>query len=542
MDLEALKRDYELWRARYAARAKDRPDLFDTMSGTPVEPLYTPLDLAASTTVGTSVFPASTPSPAASTTTCTADAAGRMRQFSGFGGAEETNARYHFLLEHGQTGLSVAFDFPTLMGYDSDHPRSRGEVGTCGVAIDSLADMETLFDGIPLDKVSTSMTINGPACTLLALYIAAAEKQGVSPAAAARHRPERHPEGVHGAARLVLPDRARLRLIVDMMEYCLASTCRSGTRSRSPATTSARRARTAAQELAFTLANGFTYVEQGIQRGLDVDEFAPRLSFFWDVHLDFFEEIAKFRAAPPHLGPGHEGALRRHPPRGPAAAHPRPDGRGDPDRPAAGEQHRAHRHRGAGRGARRHPVPAHQLDGRDAGRCRPTRRCRSPCAPSRSSPTSTTWRHTVDPLGGSYYVEALTNRLEKEAYDYFERIQKIGGVVKGIENGWFQREIQTAARRVSGRDRGAGSGSSSGVNDYVDPEREARDPAAVHRSGSSERPQEEQVAQAARPRATRAGRQGAGLARGAAESDENVMPALIECARSYVHPRRDDRR
>ena len=310
-----------------------------------------------------------------------------MRQFAGFGSARDTNERYKFLLAHGQTGLSVAFDFPTLMGYDSDHPRSEGEVGKCGVAISSLADMETLFDGIPLDQVSTSMTINGPAIILWCFYIAAAEKQGVDSDEAARHDPERHPEGVHGAARVgAIPIEPALRLIVDCFEWGAEHAPQWNTISISGYHIREAGA-TAAQELAFTLADGFTYVERGIARGLDVDDFAPRLSFFWDIHNDFFEEIAKLRAArriwARHMRERYgakRSALVDH-------ALPLADGRRDAHRAAADEQRRARRLPGDGRGARRHAVAAHQLDGRDARAADRGMRCRSRCARSRCSRT-----------------------------------------------------------------------------------------------------------------------------------------------------------
>src|SRR5216110_2567763 len=219
-----------------------------------------------------------------------------MRQFAGFGSAEDTNQRFHFLLEHGQTGLSVAFDFPTLMGYDSDHPRAEGEVGKCGVAISSLADMEDLFHGIPLDQVSTSMTINGPAAMLFCFYVAAAEKQGVASAALRGTVQNDILKEYMAQHAWVYPVEPALKIIVDMFEWCAAHTPLWNTISISGYHIREAGA-TAAQELAFTLANGFTYVERGIARGLDVDAFAPRLSFFWDIHNDFFEEIAKLRAA-----------------------------------------------------------------------------------------------------------------------------------------------------------------------------------------------------------------------------------------------------
>ncbi|MDZ4804499.1 MAG: methylmalonyl-CoA mutase family protein, partial [Candidatus Eisenbacteria bacterium] len=296
MDLDALKRDLELWKDRSVHKARDRDQVFATLSGNTINTLYTPLDIQDLDYQRDLGFPGEYPFTRGIHANMYRGRQWTMRQFSGFGTAEETNQRYHFLLGKGQTGLSVAFDFPTLMGYDSDHPRSLGEVGRCGVAIDSLEDMETLFRGIPLDKVSTSMTINGPACTLLALYVAAAEKQGVDSKSLRGTIQNDMLKEYMAQHAWCFPIEASLRIITDIMEYGLTEVPQWNTISISGY--HIREAgSTAAQELAFTLANGFTYVERGIARGLPVDEFASRLSFFWDVHLDFFEEIAKFRAA-----------------------------------------------------------------------------------------------------------------------------------------------------------------------------------------------------------------------------------------------------
>ena len=289
-----------------------------------------------------------------------------MRQFAGFGTAAQTNERYHFLLEHGQHGLSVAFDMPTLMGYDSDAPQARGEVGKCGVAIDSLADMELLFDGIDMGEITTSMTINGPACIALAQYVAAAEKKGIPRARLGGTLQADILKEYIAQKEWIFPPRPHMRIIVDMIEFCTREMPKWNTISISGY--HIREAgSTAAQELAFTLADGFAYVEACMAAGMDVDEFAPRLSFFFNSHIDFFEEIAKFRAArriyARHMREKYgatQSALV-------AAALPHADGGLQRDGAAAREQHRARRVRGDGRGARRHPVAAHQLDGRSLG-------------------------------------------------------------------------------------------------------------------------------------------------------------------------------
>ncbi|MGA1417159.1 MAG: acyl-CoA mutase large subunit family protein, partial [Gemmatimonadaceae bacterium] len=292
-ELDRLRAEVEGWRARFATG--EVRDLAYSNSATEVAPLYTALDLEGSAGTAFEV-PGQYPFTRGIHPTGYRGKLWTMRQFAGFGSAKETNARYKFLLKEGTTGLSVAFDFPTLMGYDSDHPRSEGEVGKCGVAISSLADMEALFEGIPLGEVSTSMTINGPAIILWCFYLAAAEKQGV-PLAQLRGTVQNDILKEYMAQHAwCFPIEPALRLIVDMFEFGAKEVPQWNTVSISGYHIREAGA-TAAQELAFTLADGFTYVERGIARGLAVDEFAPRLSFFWDIHNDFFEEIAKLRAA-----------------------------------------------------------------------------------------------------------------------------------------------------------------------------------------------------------------------------------------------------
>jgi methylmalonyl-CoA mutase N-terminal domain/subunit len=295
-ELRALQAQLAEWREKYEATPM-REANFTTLSGEEVEPLYTPAHRAGSEGYAEALgMPGEFPFTRGPYATMYRTRLWTMRQFAGFATAEETNERYHYLLNHGQTGLSVAFDFPTLMGFDSDHPRSLGEVGVCGVAISSLADMETLFDGIPLDRVSVSMTINGPAIILFAFYVAAAERQGISPdklRGTVQNDILKEYQAQHA---WVFPPEPALRCIVDMFEWCSENAPKYN-----PISISGYHIReagaTAAEELAFTLRNGLEYVARGVERGLDVDGFAPRLSFFFDVHNEFFEEIAKFRAA-----------------------------------------------------------------------------------------------------------------------------------------------------------------------------------------------------------------------------------------------------
>src|SRR5688572_17955460 len=423
-----------------------REEEFRTLSGIPVEPLYTPIHIDAEDAYADKLgFPGEFPFTRGPYTSMYRTRLWTMRQFAGFGTAGETNARYKYLLDHGQTGLSVAFDFPTLMGYDSDHPRSLGEVGKCGVAISSLADMETLFDGIPLDQVSVSMTINGPAIILFCFYVIAAEKQGVSP------------EQLRGTVQndilkeymaqhaWVFPPKPALSLIVDMFEWCAEHAPKYN-----PISISGYHIReagaTAAQELAFTLRNGFEYVERGIERGLNVDEFAPRLSFFFDVHNDFFEEVAKFRAArriwarrlrDVHGAKSEESwRLRTHAQTAGVSL--------VAQQPENNIVRVAYQAMAAVLGG----TQSLHTNSMDETLALPTEKSvRIALRTQQVLAYETGVANTIDPLAGSYFVEALTDQLEREAEEIFSEVDRLGGVVRGIEAGYFQREIALAARR-----------------------------------------------------------------------------------------------
>ena len=358
--------------AKTLARAPERSAQFETSSGIPVERLHTP-DAAAEACPQVAEeylaklgFPGEYPFTRGVQPTMYRGRFWTMRQYAGFGTAAESNQRYKYLLAQGQTGLSVAFDLPTQIGYDADDPICLGEVGKVGVAISSLADMETLLDGIPLDKVSISMTINAPAAILLAMVIAVARKQGVDP------------KGLRGTVQndilkeyiargtYIFPPAPSMRLITDLFRYCAAEVPNWNTISISGY--HIREAgSTAVQEVAFTLANGIEYVKAAIAAGLAVDDFGPQLAFFFNAHNNFLEEVAKFRAARRHVGGDHARAVRRAGSQELAAALPHPDRRLDADRAAAGKQRRARDAPGAGRGAGRNPKPAHQLQGRGAG-------------------------------------------------------------------------------------------------------------------------------------------------------------------------------
>ena len=368
-----------------------------------------------------------------------------MRQFAGFGTAEETNERFRYLLEHGQTGLSTAFDMPTLMGHDSDSPRSLGEVGREGVAIDSLDDMETLFAGIPLGEVSTSMTINSPAAMLLAFYVCVGEEQGV-PREELRGTIQTDILKEYIAQKeYIFPPEPSMRLVTDMVEFCAREMPKwhpisiSGYHIREAGST-------AAQELAFTLANGFTYVDWAVERGLDVDEFAPRLSFFFNAHLDFFEEIAKYRAARRIWA----RELRdRYGARNPRSwlmrFHTQTAGVSlTAQQPEVNIVRTALEALAAVLGG----TQSLHTNSFDEALALPTEDAvRIALRTQQVIAHETGVVNTIDPLGGSYYVERLTNELEAEAYDYFDRIEKLGGVVEAIKENFFQREIAEASFR-----------------------------------------------------------------------------------------------
>jgi methylmalonyl-CoA mutase, N-terminal domain len=451
-----------------------------------------------------------------------------MRQFAGFGSASDTNKRYKFLLEHGQTGLSVAFDFPTLMGYDADHPRSEGEVGKCGVAISSLADMETLFDGIPLDRVSTSMTINGPAAILFCFYVAAAEKQGV-PLAKLRGTVQNDILKEYMAQHAwVYPVEPALKVIVDMFEWGAQHTPLWNTISISGYHIREAGA-TAAQELAFTLANGFTYVERGIARGLDIDSFAARLSFFWDIHNDFFEEIAKLRAARRiwarhmreryHAREARSWMMRFHSQTAGVTL--------TAQQPLNNIVRVAYQALAAVLGG----TQSLHTNSLDETLALPTEQSVQVALRTQQILAHETGAAAViDPLGGSYYIEALTDQLEREAEALFAEINSIGGVVRGIETGWFQRQIAHSAAAFQ-RQVELGEKVIVGVNDFLSDDDHPVEILKV--SNDAEAEQRRRLARLRAERDNELVERRVVALRQAAESDQNVIGPMLDCARAY---------
>ena len=435
--------DVERWQRETFARTPERDAPFSTMSGEPIQPLYTEADLPSEPddAIG---LPGEYPYTRGVYGSMYRGRLWTMRQFAGFGTAEETNRRFRYLLDHGQTGLSTAFDMPSLMGHDSDHPRSLGEVGREGVAVDTLQDMELLFAGIPLDEVTVSMTINAPAPIMLAFYVVAAERRGIGPEKLGGTIQTDILKEYIAQKEWCFPVDPAMRLVTDMIEWCAGHMPRwhpisiSGYHIREAGST-------AAQELAFTLKDGLTYVEHAVARGLDVDAFAPRLSFFFNAHIDFFEEIAKYRAARriwarelrDTFGARDERSLlmRFHTQTAGVSL----------DRPAAAEQHCAHRDRGARRACSAALSRCTRTVLMRRSRCRPSRPCGWRCRTQQIIAEETGVANTIDPLGGSYFVEALTDRMEEQAYAYFHKIDELGGMVEAVKRGYPQREIADAS-------------------------------------------------------------------------------------------------
>jgi len=518
------------WRRELYESAPERQgELFSTISGLENDPLYTPerVEVDYDRDLG---YPGTYPFTRGVYPSMYRGRLWTMRQFAGFGTAEETNERFRYLLEHGQTGLSTAFDMPTLMGYDSDHPRSLGEVGREGVAVDSLADAETLFSGIPLGEVSTSMTINGPAAMLLAFYICVAEQQGVERAELRGTIQTDILKEYIAQKEWIFPPEPSMRLVTDMVEFCASDMplwhpiSISGYHIREAGSN-------APQELAFTLANGFAYVDAAIERGLDVDEFAPRLSFFFNAHLDFFEEIAKYRAARRIWA---RELRERYGAKNPRSwlmrFHTQTAGVSlTAQQPEVNIVRTAIEALAAVLGG----TQSLHTNSFDEALALPTEDAvRIALRTQQVIAHETGVVNTIDPLGGSYYLEELTNRLEAEAYDYFGRIEKLGGVIAAIEENFQQREIAEASFRyqaeVEAKQRVV-----VGVNRYqLEQEGEIEllrvDPAL-------EGKQVERV-QAVRARRDSAAVEStlAALKEGSVREGVNLMPLLIEASRAYV--------
>jgi methylmalonyl-CoA mutase N-terminal domain/subunit len=515
----------EAWEEAYGA-APERDVPFTTLSGEPVRALYTETDLPPAEEIG---LPGRYPFTRGVYPSMYRGRLWTVRQFAGFGTAEETNERFHYLLKHGQTGLSTAFDMPSLMGHDSDDPRSEGEVGREGVAIDTADDMETLFGGIDMGSVSTSMTINAPAAILLAFYLVAAERQGVPPERLAGTIQADILKEYIAQKEWCFPIDPAMRLLGDMIEWCTAQMPRwhpvsiSGYHIREAGST-------AQQELAFTLKDGLTYVEQAVERGLDVDDFAPRLSFFFNAQIDFFEEIAKYRAARRIWAREmRETFGAKNPKSWLMRFHTQTAGVSLTAQQPLNNIVRTAIEALAGVLGGTQSLHTNSYD---EALALPTEEAvRIALRTQQIIAHETGAASTIDPLGGSYFVESLTDRMEAAAYDYFARIDELGGMVAAVKQNYPQREIADASFELQG-EIDAGRRIVVGVNAHT--EGDDGQTATLRIDPALERKQ------IGRLQAVRARRDSsvvectlAGL-RTAAERPGNLMPPLIEAARAHA--------
>jgi methylmalonyl-CoA mutase, N-terminal domain len=517
--------DAERWFRERFARTPQRDALFSTLSGEPVEPLYGPEDLPPFERIG---FPGEYPFTRGVYPSMYRGRLWTMRQFAGFGTAEETNERFRYLLEHGQTGLSTAFDMPSLMGHDSDHPRSEGEVGREGVAIDTLDDMETLFAGIPLGEVSTSMTINAPAAVMLAFYVVAAERQGVAAERLAGTIQTDILKEYIAQKEWCFPIDPALRLVTDMIEFCARRMPRwhpvsiSGYHIREAGST-------AQQELAFTLKDGFTYIQHAVARGLHVDDFAPRLSFFFNAHIDFFEEIAKYRAARriwarelrDTYGARDERSLLMR-------FHTQTAGVSlTAQQPLNNVVRTATEALSAVLGG----TQSLHTNSFDEALALPSEDAvRVALRTQQILAHETGVTNTIDPLGGSYFVEALTDRMEEAAYGYFHTIDELGGMVEAIKQNYPQREIAEASFRLQ-EEIERGERIVVGVNRYQ--QKDERQLEILRIPPELERKQIGRVQAARARRDGAAAEQALAALREAAAADRNLMEPLLDCARAH---------
>ncbi len=518
----------EVWKEKQKT-CKERDFRFTTVSDLPVKPLYLPDDIRDFDYDKKLSYPGEFPFTRGVYTNMYRGRLWTMRQFSGFGTAKDTNERYKYLLKYGQTGLSVAFDFPTLYGRDSDDPFSQGEVGKCGVAIDTLRDMEILFDGIPLDKISTSMTINPPAAILLAMYIVVGEKQGV-PAEVLTGTIQNDMLKEYQAQKTwIYPPEPSLRIITDILEYCSEHVPKWNTISISGY--HIREAgSTALQELAFTLANGLTYVEYGIKAGLSVDKFAPRLSFFFNSHLDFFEEIAKYRAARRIWAKVMHDKYRSQNPRSYLMRfHTQTAGCTlTAQQPENNIIRTAFQALAAVLGG----TQSLHTNSMDETYALPTERAvKIALRTQQLIAHETGAANTIDPLGGSYYVEALTDELEKRTYEYFDKIDTLGGVVPAIEKGFFQREISRSAyeyqRALEHKEK-----YHVGINIFE--EEEGADIEILKIPEEIEKNQIEELKEVKKQRNSAKVKRALKQLHDAARNGNNLMPRILDCVREYA--------
>lgn len=526
-DIHKAKSD---WKKKASQSEMQRPVKFTTISGEHIKPLYTPDDIAHINFLSDIGFPGEYPYTRGIHPTMYRGRLWTMRQFAGFGTPEDSNERYHYLLKHGQTGLSVAFDLPTLMGRDADDPQSQGEVGICGVSISSLADMEVLFKGIPMEEVSTSMTINAPAAMMMAFYLAVAKKQGANFKKLRGTTQTDILKEYIAQKEWIFPPVPSMRIIVDMFEYLNREVPQwnpisvSGYHIREAGST-------AVQELAFTLADGFAYVEAGIKRGLDVDEFVPRISFFFNSHLDFFEEIAKFRAARRIWAKRLKNKYKAKSPKSWICRfHTQTAGCSlTAQQPENNIVRTAYQALAGVLGG----TQSLHTNSMDETLALPSEKAvKIALRTQQIIAYEIGVTNTIDPLAGSYFVEALTDKMEKEAELYFDKIDALGGVIPAIEAGFFQREIADAAYRYQ-MELDKKEKIIVGMNEYIEENEKVEIP-ILEISPEVEKKQRQRMAEVRASRNNDDVRERLNDLKQTAVDGGNLLPHLISATNAYV--------
>jgi len=513
-----------------AAAANNTGMKFTTVSGRPIEVLYGPDDIEHINYLSEIGFPGEYPYTRGIHSNVYRGKLWTMRQFAGFGTPKDTNERFHYLLDHGQTGLSVAYDLPTLMGWDADAPESEGEVGICGVAVSSLKDMEILFDKIPLDKVSTSMTINSPAAMIFAFYLAVAQEQGVDFKKLRGTLQNDILKEYIAQKEYIYPPHPSMRIITDMIEYCS-----SEVPQWNPVSVSGYHIReagsTAAQELAYTLGDGFAYIEAALERGLDIDLFAPRISFFFNSHLDFFEEIAKYRAARKIYAKRMKEKYGAKDPRSWwMRFHTQTAGCTLTAQQPENNIVRTAFQALAGVLGGTQSLHTNSMD--ETLALPSEKAVKIALRTQQLIGYETGVINTVDPLGGSYFVEALTEQMEKEANEIFDQIDAYGGVIPAIEAGYFQKEIADAAYRYQ-REVEKKEKIIVGVNEFVEPDGELEIPLLTI-PVEVEIEQKQRLADIRQSRSQNSVDESIAEIIDAAANDKNLMPVFIKAAHNNV--------
>jgi methylmalonyl-CoA mutase N-terminal domain/subunit len=528
-----INEEYKGKKADYLKKLAAAPETgmkFTTVSGEEVKPLYAPDDIENTDYLNEIGFPGQYPFTRGIHGNGYRGKIWTMRQFAGFGTPEDTNQRFHYLLNHGQTGLSVAYDLPTLMGWDADAPLSEGEVGICGVSVSSLEDMEILFDKIPLDQVSASMTINSPASMIFAFYLAAAQKQSVDFGKLRGTLQNDIFKEYIAQKEYIFPPRPSLRIIVDMIEYCTKEAPKWN-----PVSVSGYHIReagsTAVQELAYTLADGFAYVEACIERGMKVDDFAPRISFFFNSHLDLFEEIAKYRAARKIYAKRMKEKYKAQNPRSWwLRFHTQTAGCTLTAQQPENNIVRTAFQALAGVLGGTQSLHTNSMD--ETLALPGEKAVKIALRTQQLIAYETGVINTVDPLGGSYFIESFTERMEKEAEEIFDQIDSLGGVIPAIEAGYFQKEIADAAYRYQ-KEIEAKEKFIVGVNEFIEPDEKIEIP-ILQISPEVQKKQNQRLASLRSNRNAEEVEKSLEEIRNAAADEKNLMPVLINAAHNYV--------